>query len=149
VRPRLTFRLLVLGLVLGASGAHAAAKDAKDAVPYGQNLISVVTHRHTDFPTGSCDVWANAEGLGVGPAQLGGYHGLTMSIDLKPMAKDSPEPVTFAKGLAAMKARFPTAPDWLVQTLQKNQAAIEAACAQDHDTPYVVHKIAAADKKAG
>jgi hypothetical protein len=147
--PRPRCPILALSLLAFAGAAPAlAAQDPADKLPpgYGQNLISAATGQHRTVPTGNCIVWANAEGLGVGPAQLGGLHGLTMNIDLKPIGKDVPQPVTFAAGLADLKARFPTAPDWLVKTLEKNQAAIEAACVQDHDDPVVIHKITAADR---
>jgi hypothetical protein len=147
VRPRPRSSLLILGLILSAAAAHAAERGGKAEPEYGRDLLSVVTGQHEPFPTGNCIVWANAEGPGVGPAQLGGYHGVTMNIDLKPMGKDSPQPRTFAAGLAELKARYPGAPPWLVMTIEKNQAAIEAACSGDHETPFTIHKIAAADRR--
>ncbi|HZZ30447.1 MAG TPA: hypothetical protein VFE10_00515 [Phenylobacterium sp.] len=140
------FALGVLAL-LGVADARAAERPGVKSPPdYGQDLISVVTGQHEPTPTGNCIVWANAEGLGVGRAQLGGYHGVSMNIDLKPMGKDGPVQVSFPSGLAELKSRIPTTPDWLVKTLQKHQAAIEAACVEDHETPFVIHKIIAADQ---
>jgi hypothetical protein len=137
---------LAVAALVGTADAFAAKRPAAPPADYGQDLISVVTGQHEPTPTGNCIVWANAEGLGVGRAQLGGYHGVAMNIDLKPMGKDGPQPVTFAAGLAELKSRWPTTPDWLVKTLQKNQAAIEAACGEDHETPVTIHKITAADQ---
>jgi len=131
----------------GVAEARTAKGGADKAQPeYAQNLISVVTGQHEAVPTGNCVVWANAEGFGVGRQQLGGYHGVTMNLNVKPMGKDLPTPTTFASGLAEMKFRFPTAPGWLVKTIEKNRPAIEAACAEDHETPFVIHKITAADQ---
>ncbi len=144
--PWSLWALALLALV-GATGARAAPSAKAPAIPdYGRDLISVVTGRDEPVPTGNCVVWANAEGLGVGPAQLGGYHGVSMNIDPKPMAKDGPRPVSFASGLTELRSRFPTTPDWLVKTLQANQAAIESACAEDHETPFTIHKITTADR---
>ena len=127
--------------------AQSAATAAAPSADYDQNLISVATiGRHSSFPTANCIVWANAEGFGVGPAQLGGYHGLTMNINPKPMAAETAKPTTFEAGLADMKAKFPTAPAWLVATVEKNRAAIEAGCAGDHETPFKVHTITAKDR---
>lgn len=147
MRPRRTYCVVILGLALSATGARAADRGAKAPPEYGRDLISVATGQHEAVPTGNCIVWANAEGLGVGPAQLGGLHGVVMNIDLKPIGKDSPQPRSFAAGLVELKSRFPGAPQWLVKTIEKNQAAIETACSEDHETPITIHKIAAADKR--
>lgn len=135
----------LIGLSLASPTVAADRKTEKEPAAYGQDLISVVTEQHASVPTGNCIVWANAESLGVGPAQLGAYHGVSMNIDLKPLAKDGP-PTPFAAGLAALRRQFPTAPDWLVKAIQKNQAAIEKACVEDHDTPVTIIKLTAADR---
>jgi hypothetical protein len=141
---------LVMIFGLGVSALLASATLAADRRPakpdYGQDLISVVTGQQEPVPTGNCLVWANAEGLGVGPAELGGYHGLSMNINLKPIGKDGPRPTPFAEGLALLRARYPSAPAWLVKTIEANQSAIEAACAEEHDEPFTVHKITAGDR---
>lgn len=139
---RATSLITALGLIAGTGLAQAATTDSS----YGRNLISVATiSRHSDFPSANCMVWANAEGLGVGPAQLGGYHGLTMNINPKPLAVESGKATTFEDGFAEMKARYPTAPAWLLKTVEKNRNAILLACEQDHGTPFTVHRISAAD----
>lgn len=145
------FRIGLIALALVAKGlcSEALAADrakAKEPPPaYGQDLISVVTEQHASVPTGTCVVWANAEGLGVGPAQLGAYHGVSMNIDLRPLAKDGP-PTPFSAGVAAMRRQFPTVPDWMVKALEKNRAAIEKACVEDHETPVTIARLTAADK---
>jgi hypothetical protein len=118
---------------------------AKEPPDYGQDLISVVTEQQESTPTGNCVVWANAEGLGVGRAQLGGYHGISMNIDLKPLGKDG-APTPFAAGLVALRRQFSTAPDWLAKAIEKNQPAIEKACVEDHETPVTIYKLTAADE---
>jgi hypothetical protein len=137
-----------LALAAG-SPAFAAAKKAEPAAEYDRDLISIVTlGRHSDFPTANCYVWVNAEGLGVGPAQLDGFHGVSMNINLHPMANESAKaPTSFAMGLAELKAKYPTTPAWMIKTVEKNQAGIEAACAQDHPTPFKVYGITARDKQ--
>jgi len=146
-RLRRPFHALFVA-ALGAAAPAFAGQDPADKLPsgYGQNLISVAAGPQEAIPTGTCIVWANAEGFGVGPAQLGGLHGLVMNLDLKPIGNDAPQPVTFAAGLAEMRSRFPTAPAWLVETIEKNRPAIEAACAEDHETPLTIHRITAADR---
>lgn len=135
----------LVGACLAGPACAASRGKAKDTPDYGQDLISVATEQHEAVPTGNCIVWANAEGLGVGPAQLGGYHGISMNIDLKPLGKDGP-PTSFAAGLAGLRRRSPTAPDWLVKAIEKNQAAIEKACVEDHDAPMTIQKLTAADE---
>lgn len=142
-----TVALAALGMAIGLSAALTSAAAARDAdSEYGRDLISVVTGLHEPVPTGNCVVWANAEGFGVGPDQLGGLHGLTMNINVKPLPKDSLQPTSFESGMAALRSSFPTAPAWLVKTLEKNRAAVEAACAQDHETPFKVYSITGRDK---
>jgi hypothetical protein len=136
-------------LTLAASGPAVAAPKASSSSEYERDLISVVTlGRHSDFPTANCYVWVNAEGLGVGPAQLDGFHGVSLNINLNPLPNESAkQPTSFAAGIAAMKAKYPTTPAWMIKTVEKNQAAIEAACAQDHPTPFKVYGITGRDKQ--
>jgi hypothetical protein len=138
--------LVLLAAAPPGASAAAAKPAAEAALEYGRDLISVVTGRQARTPTGNCLVWANAEGLGVGPAQLGGMHGVSMNINPKPLPGDGMPPTSFDAGLAELKASFPTTPAWIVETLQKNRAAIEAACGEDHETPFKVHAITAADR---
>ena len=134
-----------LTLAFVAASALAAPKAAES--DYGRNLISVSTPgRHAVAATGDCTVWVNAEGLGVGPAQLEGLHGLVLHLNTAPMAGE--RAASFAAGLAEMKAAFPKAPAWLVTTVEKNRAAIEARCAEDHPDPVTITAIRAADKAA-
>ncbi len=135
-------------LTVGVSSASAAgAKAAAEPAPeYGRDLISVVNGRQHAPPTGNCIVWANAEGLGVGPAQLNGMHGVSMNINVKPAPNDSVPPTSFESGVSALKAAYPTAPAWILDALQKHRAAIEAACGADHATPFKVYAITAADR---
>jgi hypothetical protein len=141
------FLLLAIAPLALAAAPAFAQHDA--ASQYGRDVISVVTlGRHSAFPTASCLVWANAEGLGVGPAQLHGYHGVSMQINLHPMAAESNQhPTTFADGLTELKSEFPDVPAWIVATLEKNRGKIEAGCAEDHAEPYVIHKMTRADQR--
>lgn len=133
--------------LLAASQASAAPAKA-DSSPYARDVITVATiGRHADFPTANCTVWINAEGLGVGPAQLDGLHGLVLNMNPKPLEKETSPPSTFDQGLADTKARYPKAPAWMLNTLAKNKAAIEAACLQDHPEPFKVHTVTTADKQ--
>jgi hypothetical protein len=136
-------------LALAAAGPALAAPKAAPASDYERDLISVVTPgRHSDFPTANCYVWVNAEGLGVGPAQLNGFHGVSLNINLQPLPNESSkQPTSFATGMAELKAKYPTAPAWMIKTVENNQAAIEAACAQDHPTPFKVYGVTARDKQ--
>jgi hypothetical protein len=141
------FLLLAIAPLALAAAPAFAQHDA--ASPYDRDVISVVTlGRHSTFPTASCLVWANAEGLGVGPAQLHGYHGVSMQINIHPMsAETNQHPTTFANGLSALKSEFPDAPAWIVAALEKNRDKIEAGCAEDHTEPYIIHKITRADQR--
>jgi hypothetical protein len=131
-------------LVVGA-GITDAVANSED----GHDVITVVANgRHVTFLTATCTVWANAEGFGVGPATLGGYHGVVMMINLHPLPTEGPDhPTTFADGLRALKAQFPAAPGWLLNTIEKNRSGIETACAQDHAEPFKIHTITAQDKR--
>lgn len=147
MRNHLMFMSVLCAAALApAMAAFAApAKTADGHLDYGRDLISVTAAgRHEHFPTATCTVWANAEGLGVGRTELGGYHGLTMSLNTQPLPGESA--TTFAAAMADLKAKFPTAPAWLVKTIEKNKAAIEGACLQEHLTPYQVHAITKQDR---
>lgn len=139
--------ILAAALAGGLAQAAPAKKAAGDAPGYGVDLISVATpgRQASPAPSNDCIIWANAEGLGVGPAQLGGLHGLTMHLNEAPLASESATP--FAAGLAELKATYPGAPAWLVGALEKNKTAIQAACAADHPEPFVIRKLTAADRR--
>lgn len=135
---------VALSVLASAAMVHAATPDTS----YDRNLISVATiSRHSPWPSANCIVWANAEGFGVGPAQLAGYHGLTMNINPKPLASESGKPTSFESGFAMMKAQFPTAPAWLLKTVEKHRAAIVEACEQDHETPFKIYSISKDDAR--
>ena len=146
-RPKLGLNLTLTAAVsaLTAAAAQAAPPAASD---YDRDVITVVTlARHSAYPSATCMVWENAEGLGVGPAQLNGFHGVTFNINVTPMpAEASKVPTTFAQGIAAMKAQFPTTPAWMVSALEKHRAQIEAACAKDQPTPFKVYPLTKKDQ---
>ena len=137
----------IAALAGGIAQAAPAKKAAAEAPSYGVDLISVATpgRQASPAPSNDCIVWANAEGLGVGPAQLNGLHGVVMHLNEAPLASESATP--FEAGLAAAKAANPGAPAWLVGALEKDKAAIQKACAADHPEPFVVRKLTAADKR--
>lgn len=141
---------LMAGALVGFGGlAFASAQAAPaPASDYDRDVITVVTlARHTAYPSATCMVWANAEGLGVGPAQLNGYHGVTFNINLTPMPNEAAKvPTTFAMGMTAMKAQFPTTPAWMVSALEKHRPQIEAACAKDQPTPFKVYNLTKKDQ---
>lgn len=149
-------RKLILGLaaplaLLAGTAAMAKAPTAKPSAAktsdYGHDLISVATpgRQAPIAQTADCTVWANAEGLGVGPAQLGGMHGLTMHINLAPMAGDTA--TSFEAGMASLKASSPGAPAWLIAAIEKNRAAIETACKGDHPDPVKIYGLTAKDRR--
>jgi hypothetical protein len=126
--------LMVVGAALGQD------------LDVGRNLISVATpSRHMLVPTARCLVWADAEDFGVGPDQLGGLHGVTMYIEPKPLPSENAQPTTFETALATLKSTYPKTPAWLVKALEKNKAAIEAACQKDHDQPFKIYAITKKD----
>jgi hypothetical protein len=134
-----------MGSLTPAAAVAAPTEVVADHFEYGRDLISVTAaNRHAAFPSASCTVWVNAEGLGVGATQLDGYHGLPMILNTHPLAGESM--TTFASALADLKAKFPKAPAWLFRSVEKNQAAIEAACLQDHPEPYKVRSITKQDR---
>ena len=150
-------RVSVMAVVLlaVASGARAtephspSIRTDTSAFDYAQDQIVVSTEGRSRLqnPTATCLVWANAEGFGVGPAQLGGLHGVTLTLVVHPLAGETPR--TFAQALSAAKVSYPGAPDWLMRTLAANQPGIEAACGEDHAEPYAVHRITRADTRSG
>ena len=138
--------------ILASGSAVAAPRKAAARAPaadYATDVITAVSNtRNAIPPSANCTIWANAEGLGVGPAQLNGFHGVSFNINLKPLASETNQrPSTFAEGLADLKTSFPTAPAWLVAAITADQAKIEAACAQEQVTPVVIRKLKKADVK--
>lgn len=145
MRHRIIATAAPLALVFVAASALAAPKAAEG--DYGRDLISVATPgRHAVDATGDCTVWVNAEGLGVGPAQLEGMHGLVLHMNATPMTGE--KATSFDAGLAEMKAAYPKAPAWIVASVVKHRAAIEARCAEDHPDPVKIVALRAADKSA-
>lgn len=143
---RRTLLLAATSLSLAAAPALAQHEALSE---YARDVISVATlSRHSAVPTASCLVWANAEGLGVGPAQLHGYHGVSMQINPHPMATESNQhPTTFSDGMTELKSQSPDVPTWIITTLEKNRLKIETGCAGDHAEPYVIHKMTRADQR--
>lgn len=148
---------LVAILVLGAGAAGAApgkhhgakAVEAGDAPAYGRDLISVTANgRHGTPASATCVVWANAEGLGVGPEQLNGLHGISFNINPKPLPGEiDSKATTTADGLKAVRAQTPPPPAWLTAAIEKNAAKIDAACSEEHAEPMTIAKLTARDKK--
>jgi len=129
-----------LSLILAAPAAAFADSDyARDAI------TAIAPGRHQAFPTGTCTVWANAEGLGVGPGELDGLHGVAFSINEHPVAGEGGA-LSFDTGLAVARKSQPKAPAWLFTAIEKNRAAIQAACARDSQTPILIRKLTGKDK---
>lgn len=150
MRRRLMGALTLAAILVTAASAFAAPPggEVDPTTEYTHDAITVATPgRHAVFQTATCLVWANAEGLGMGPAELDGMHGVSMLINPHPLAGETGVPTSFAAGLAEMKARFPEAPAWIWTTIEKNRDAIEAACGQDHEAPLKVHTITARDRQ--
>lgn len=145
------FLAVAAGLVIGPSAlAQTPGKTGSDGAEFNpaRNVISVaVSDRHGAPATGSCLVWASAEGLGVGPNELNGYHGVNMIINVAPLPNEDQRGTTFENGIKALMAQYPTTPAWLLNTIEKNRAAIEAACRLDHPQPFVVYTITEKDKR--
>ena len=127
--------------------AKADAAASADASDYARDQIVVSTEgrSRTQNPTATCLVWADAEGLGVGPAELGGLHGVSFTLVANPLPGESPK--SFAQGMADAKTAYPAAPDWLMRTLTAQKGAIETACGEDHPDPVTVHRITRADMR--
>lgn len=135
----LQFGVYIAAVTLSVSGiSWAQTEYARDAI------TAIAPNRHAAFPTGSCTVWANAEGLGVGPSELDGLHGVAFLINPRPVQGEG-GPVTFESGVASAK-KDSKAPAWMFAAIEKNRAAIEAACAKDSETPILIHKLTAKDK---
>jgi hypothetical protein len=138
------YPLCLLGV--GAAITLATGAQAYAQYDYAHDAITAIARgRHASFPSANCVVWANAEELGVGPAQLDGYHGLAMNINLHPLPGDGGA-TTFLVGMENLKRGFPTAPQWMISALERNRAAIEAACAKDSDTPILISRLSAKDR---
>ena len=129
-----------MALAAGAAGAaprkHVSPKAAAaaEAPEYGRDLISVTSNGRTGTPaSATCVVWANAEGLGVGPDQLGGLHGISFNINPKPLAAEvDVKPTTTTDGLKFVRAQTPPPPAWLTAAIEKNASKIDAACSEEH-----------------
>jgi hypothetical protein len=138
------------GMAHPARAAKAAKKAAAaPAEDYARDQITAVANlRHAIPPSANCVVWANAEGLGVGPDQLGGLHGVSMIINPAPLPEEpAAKPVTFADGLASLKTQYPQAPAWFFAAIEKTRAAVEAACAKDVADPIKITALTKRDVK--
>ena len=131
-----------------AQGKRAPRAAAADAPAYARDVISVASNgRHGAPASATCVVWANAEGLGVGPEQLSGLHGLSFNINPKPLAGEvDAKPSTTADGLKSIRAQTPPPPAWLTAAIEKNAAKIDAACGEEHTDPTVIVKLTKKDK---
>ena len=126
----------------------AAAPAASDDYTPLRDVISVTAGgRGKSPPTATCIVWFDAEGFGLGPAQLDGRRGLSFTINPKPLAGELAGPTSFAAGLDSVKRSNPSLPAWAARVLEANGPAIESACEADHLDPFVVHRITAADTR--
>lgn len=128
--------LLLLGGSAQARQPHAGAA-AGDAPEYAVDAITVATPgRDATPPSTLCIVWADAESLGVGPAQLGGLHGLSLTLDLS-----GPSGTTLDQALAAAKTAFPSAPEWLLSAVRAQGGPIARACGGAHADPVLITKL--------
>ena len=149
---------LALGCGLAASAlltaADAAPRKARPASPpaeapaYLRDVISVTSNgRHGTPASATCVVWANAEGLGVGPDQLNGFHGVSFNINPKPLPGEvDSKASTTTDGLKAVRAQTPPPPAWMTAAIEKNAGKIDAACSQEQVEPLVITKLTAKDK---
>ena len=113
---------------------------------YGRNVITVTASgRAHEPPTATCVVWVNAEGFGVGPEQLDGRRGLSLTINPQPLPNEADATMHIAQAVAGAKTDYPKAPAWLMRVVEASGPAIETACAADHLDPFVVRKITKAD----
>jgi len=146
----ITFALVAGAVAVAAEAAprKRTAAPAAEAPAYARDVITVSSNeRHNAPPSATCVVWANAEGLGVGPEQLGGFHGISFNINPKPLAGETDQhPTTTADGLKAVRAQTPPPPAWMTAAIEKNAAKIDAACAEEHIDPLVITKLTAKDK---
>lgn len=127
-------------LVLSLTGAaQAQGSYTRDAI------TAIAPDRHASFPSATCTIWANAEGLGVGPQQLDGLHGVAFAINEHPLPSEGAG-TSFDAGLAWARKEQSKAPAWMFDAIAKHRAAIEAACAKDSETPIVISKLTARDK---
>ena len=133
----------------GAQGRRARTTAAAEAPSYGRDVISVTANgRHGTPASATCGVWANAEGLGVGPDQLNGLHGVGFNINPKPLTGEvDAKPSTTVDGLKFVRAQTPPPPAWLTAAIERNAAKIDAACSEEHTDPFVVAKLTAKDKR--
>lgn len=132
------------GAVLSAPSVHPGANDYE----YVRDAITVATPGLNDpTPTANCVVWVNADSFGFGKAQLDGYHGITMILNLKPLASEGDvNPTSFDQGVALAKAKYPQTPAWIMKTLTDHKAQIEKACTENHAIPLKVHTFTARDR---
>lgn len=140
---------LMLSALMLSSATHGAASPSdrqkrSDATPeFAVNAVTVATPGRDDTPPSTlCVVWADAEGLGVGPAQLNDLHGLSLTLNLAPTGG-----TTLEQALAAAKATYPSVPDWLLVAVRSRAGDIAKACAATHAEPVLVTKLTASDRR--
>lgn len=136
--------LLAAATGVAAQGRSPPAGAAGDRPEFAVDAITVATpERDAYVPNRLCVVWADAEGLGVGPAQLGGLHGLSLTID-----PSTPNGTTLEQALTAAKTAYPGAPDWFLGTVRGRAAVIAQACGGAHAEPVVIARLTARDRGA-
>ena len=137
---------LALSILTAAPGAASPLDRQKrsEATPdFAVNAVTVATPGRDDTPPSTvCVVWADAEGLGVGPAQLNDLHGLSLTLNLAPTGG-----TTLEQALVAGKANYPGAPDWLFAAVRGRAGDIAKACAATHAEPMLITKLTASDRR--
>ena len=145
---RLWSALVLSGLALSSAANGAASPSDRqrrsDAPPeFAVNAVTVATPGRDDTPPSTlCVVWADAEGLGVGPAQLNDLHGLSLTLNPAPTGG-----TTLEQALAAAKATYQNAPDWLFAAVRSRASDIAKACDVAHAEPVLITKLTASDRR--
>lgn len=146
---KLVSSVLVLSALIMGSAAHGATSTSDgqkrlDTPPeFAVNAVTVATPGRDDTPPSTlCVVWADAEGLGVGPAQLKDLHGLSLTLNLAPAGG-----TTLEQALAAAKAAYPGVPDWLLEAVRGRAGLIAKACAATHIEPVLIAKLTDSDRR--
>ena len=145
---RLWSALVLSGLTLSSAANGAASpsdrRGRSDAMPeFAVNAVTVATPGRDDTPPSTlCVVWADAEGLGVGPAQLNDLHGLSLTLNLAPTGG-----TTLEQALASAKATYPKVPDWLLAAVRGRAGGIAKACAATHAEPALIGKLTASERR--
>ena len=145
---RLWSALVLSGLTLSSAANGAASpsdrRGRSNATPeFAVNAVTVATPGRDGTPPSTvCVVWADAEGLGVGPAQLNDLHGLSLTLNLAPTGG-----TTLEQALTAAKATYPNIPDWLFGAVRRRAGDIAKACAATHAEPVLVTRLTPSDRR--